>query len=68
PSAGPKVPLMGRVEQPIKSDCQDFSLDGGMSCYFAVILVEPFHVFRGSGYAQMTTCPRDEEHMGNVPC
>ncbi|MCI77450.1 hypothetical protein A2U01_0098720, partial [Trifolium medium] len=29
PSAGTKVPLMGRVEQPIKSDCQDFSFDGG---------------------------------------
>ncbi|MCI29145.1 hypothetical protein A2U01_0050354, partial [Trifolium medium] len=28
-SAGPKVSLMGRVEQPTKDDCQDFSLDGG---------------------------------------
>ncbi|MCI68464.1 hypothetical protein A2U01_0089725, partial [Trifolium medium] len=32
-SAGPKVPLMGRVEQLIKSDCQDFSLDGRRDCY-----------------------------------
>ncbi|MCI21079.1 hypothetical protein A2U01_0042243, partial [Trifolium medium] len=30
--------------QPIKSDCQDFSLDGGRGCYFAIILVELFHI------------------------
>ncbi|MCI31048.1 hypothetical protein A2U01_0052259 [Trifolium medium] len=63
PSAGPKVPVMGRVEQPTKSDCQDFSLDGGRGCYFALILVELFHVSRGSGYALLTTCPCDEEHV-----
>jgi hypothetical protein len=28
PNAGPMISLMDRVEQPIKSDCQDFSLNG----------------------------------------
>ncbi|MCI63537.1 hypothetical protein A2U01_0084794 [Trifolium medium] len=36
------VPLMGRVEQPIKSDCQDFSLDGGRDRWLALILGELF--------------------------
>ncbi|MCI73986.1 hypothetical protein A2U01_0095250, partial [Trifolium medium] len=42
PNAGPKVPLMGRVEQPIKSDCQDISLGSWEEQLLAHILVEPF--------------------------
>ncbi|MCI83068.1 hypothetical protein A2U01_0104343, partial [Trifolium medium] len=29
PSAGPKVPLMSRAEQPNKGDYQDISVEGG---------------------------------------
>ncbi|MCH86004.1 hypothetical protein A2U01_0006858, partial [Trifolium medium] len=45
PNTGSKVPLMEgeAVILPIKS-CQDFSLDGGRGCYFALILVELFHI------------------------
>ncbi|PNX89793.1 hypothetical protein L195_g045915, partial [Trifolium pratense] len=39
PSAGPKVPLMGRVEQPNKSDCQDISLGSWEEQLPAPILV-----------------------------
>ncbi|MCI41819.1 hypothetical protein A2U01_0063053, partial [Trifolium medium] len=42
PSAGPKVPLMGHVEQSIKSDCQDISLRLWEEELLAPILVEPF--------------------------
>ncbi|MCI30706.1 hypothetical protein A2U01_0051917, partial [Trifolium medium] len=41
PSAGPNVLLMGRVEQSIKSDCQDISLGSWEEQVFAHILVEP---------------------------
>ncbi|MCI59976.1 hypothetical protein A2U01_0081231, partial [Trifolium medium] len=33
PIAGPKVLLMYRIGQPIKSGSQDFSLDGGRDRY-----------------------------------
>ncbi|MCI56820.1 hypothetical protein A2U01_0078071, partial [Trifolium medium] len=42
PSAGLKVPLMGRAEQPIKSDCQDISLGSWEEQLLVHILDEPF--------------------------
>ncbi|MCI35452.1 hypothetical protein A2U01_0056673, partial [Trifolium medium] len=41
-NAGPKVTLMGRVEQPIEGDCQDISLGSWEEQLLAQILVEPF--------------------------